>query len=82
VDDRSQVELGAWRARGPASFEVRRLSAVHMVARRQRRRCRFVIVVDDEDSRNASGLWQPGNACRQGYDGNDTVEDPIARGLR
>jgi hypothetical protein len=43
---------------------------------------RLPVVVDDEDSRTASGMWQPGDECRHAYGGEDTAEDLLVRALR
>jgi hypothetical protein len=42
----------------------------------------LAIIVDDEDSRTTSGVWQPGDECRHAYGGEDTGEDLLARALR
>jgi hypothetical protein len=59
---------------------VRRLRAP--IGRGCRWSRRFAVVVDDENSRTASGVWQPGDECRHAYGGEDTGEDLLARALR
>ena len=41
-----------------------------------------VVVIDDENSRNASGRCGTGDGCRHLYDAADTVQDRMARPLR